>query len=840
MAWDLLTKDYGLDPDRLFVTYYAGCGSVPMDKETKSIWESIGVKPERILPFGKENFWQMGPIGPCGPSTEIHYDHRGTNLDPGSEINGDTGLVVEIWNLVFMQYNKTQNGELERLPLSHVVDTGAGLERLCAVLNGKVSNYDTDLFQPVFGKVQELSKVAAYGGDFSAAAERDRCYRIFADHIRAITVALGDGILPQTNQKIRRLIQRTLAVSDQQFQVKSLSSKDKLEFLMESVTQVGDCLGHIFPETAAMKPEISKILSAEIDRFSEFTSKQSGKTASSSKSEIPEILINDFPALSRISKDDLNQVKEKGNVDGSTAYKWYESVGATQEAIEELCSAFGLTFDKTGMDQEMKRMKKMFRDEVTKEMIENEDRIFIRKLESLMALYNPQDSGGICNPTMNIVREANPLFVEWMFDGSGDPVEEISSNDKESHWVILNKTPFVPGDTDFESDRGVLVLENGCKLHVEHVRQLPSGWILHLIKDVPEIGLSRKAIVKKFEIDNSTRFGREMSIKAVAYLKWWLKKRYGVVRISNECALKETCEMTVTLLDGDLTLQDIHQLQNDSNEQGVALVVTKKSNPSKKVGTHELVCATGLAAEISLRFGQEVLDCLVEIQELCKEAATQNESFATKTKEVLKILVDRTSECVKRPDLLLPHEVYQEAEKVLHDAEKVLWKNQEQMEITRMIHEIAGIAQETKTSFVLKLFDSDHEFSSLKKVTRAADQKPILVLIKSSDDFVHGRCSVPKGLLESRGVSAEDWMKCFTAKLGKGVVAAPKGQDGRFQVNLKKIQVYDCQDRLGPALENARKYIEDRVDKKFIEDGASASSSDDKSSKSSAESVRLQ
>lgn len=200
MAWDLLTKDYGLDPNRLFVTYYAGGGSVPVDKETKAIWESIGVKPDRILPFGPENFWQMGPVGPCGPSTEIHYDHRGPCLPPSAEINGDSGLIVEIWNLVFMQYNKRSTGELERLPLSHVVDTGAGLERLCAVLNEKTSNYDTDLFQPIFGKIKDLSKIAKYTGDFAPEAERDRSYRIFADHMRAVTVALSDGILPQTKQ----------------------------------------------------------------------------------------------------------------------------------------------------------------------------------------------------------------------------------------------------------------------------------------------------------------------------------------------------------------------------------------------------------------------------------------------------------------------------------------------------------------------------------------------------------------------------------------------------------------------------------------------------------------
>lgn len=197
MAWELLTNVYKLDPNRLFVTYFSGNGSVPQDLATKQIWEKIGVNKSRILPFNNENFWKMGSIGPCGPSTEIHYDHRGDNLEPGGFVNSEDGLVVEIWNLVFMQYNLNSNGELERLPLSHVVDTGAGLERLAAVLNGKTSNYDTDLFTPVFKEIKRLSGGEGYGGRFNEC-QIDTGYRVFADHMRAVTVALADGVLPQT------------------------------------------------------------------------------------------------------------------------------------------------------------------------------------------------------------------------------------------------------------------------------------------------------------------------------------------------------------------------------------------------------------------------------------------------------------------------------------------------------------------------------------------------------------------------------------------------------------------------------------------------------------------
>lgn len=619
-------------------------------------------------------------------------------------------------------------------------------------------------------------------------------------------------------------------MSDQQFETSSLSTSDRLDFLMEAgINQVCASLSETFPEMEKMKQETSQILNFEIQRYTDFA-----KMSSKAKhSEIPSITLMDFPALARIPPAEIIQARQAGKVDGTTAYKWYESCGATAEAIEDLCSAIGLNFDQGGMEQEMKRMKKKFREEVAAEMMANEDGHFIRKLESLMALYNPEDSGGVCQPGMNIAQEPSPgVFVQWIFDGNGDPVEEIATGGNESYWLILNKTPFVPGTSNFETDRGVLFLKNGVKLNVDQVRRLPSGWILHLIKNVPEIGLGRKAVVRSFEIQNDIRFGREMSANAVSHVAWWLQKRYGVVRIEDEAAQNKTCQMNITILEGqgDFTLQDIHKMQNDLNGHGVPVVVTKKLNPSKKTGYHELVMATGLSAEICMRHGQEVLDCLTEIQELSKECTSgEDDPATTKAKEVLKVLVDRISECVKRPDLLLPSEVYQTAEKVLQEADKILWKSQEQSEISRMTDEITKEALQPKGSpFLLKLFTSDHEFSSLKKITRVAEQqqKPILLLIRSSEDDIQGRCSVPKSLSGAQ-ISADEWMKCVTKELGKGVVAAPKGQDGRFQVNLKRIRIYDCHERLSGALITAKMYIQERIDKKFIDCGSTTTASTD-------------
>ncbi|GAA6092374.1 alanine--tRNA ligase, mitochondrial isoform X1, partial [Tachysurus ichikawai] len=156
MAWHLLTEVYRIPAERLYVSYFSGdvASGLPEDKETRQIWLGLGVHPDQILPFGmKDNFWEMGETGPCGPCTEIHYDHLG-DRNAGALVNADSPDVVEIWNLVFMQYNREGDGSLHPLPQCSV-DTGMGLERLVTVLQGKRSNYDTDLFTPLLSAIHE-------------------------------------------------------------------------------------------------------------------------------------------------------------------------------------------------------------------------------------------------------------------------------------------------------------------------------------------------------------------------------------------------------------------------------------------------------------------------------------------------------------------------------------------------------------------------------------------------------------------------------------------------------------------------------------------------------------
>ena len=192
-AWDLLTNVYGLDKDRLYVTVFEGDAKdgLPRDNEAADLWAQF-VPADRILNGNKaDNFWEMGETGPCGPCSEIHVDLRSeeerAKVSGASLVNEDHPQVVEIWNLVFMQFNRKASGELENLPAQHI-DTGMGFERLCMALQGKQSNYDTDVFTPLIDKVAGIS-----GIKYGTAEATDIAQRVIADHIRAVAFAIADG-----------------------------------------------------------------------------------------------------------------------------------------------------------------------------------------------------------------------------------------------------------------------------------------------------------------------------------------------------------------------------------------------------------------------------------------------------------------------------------------------------------------------------------------------------------------------------------------------------------------------------------------------------------------------
>jgi len=216
MAWDLLVNVYKLNPDKIYATYFGGNLKLNLksDEETKKIWGKY-LPEKRILPFGmKDNFWEMGFTGPCGPCTEIHYDKSSSKRNGAHLVNRDNPTVVEIWNIVFMQYNRLSETKLVPLSNRHV-DTGLGLERLTAILQNKKSNYDTDAFIPILEELSKLSNTHPYTGlvgkeDIDGV---DMAYRVIVDHIRMACIAISDGLQPgpkNQNLILRNIIRRSI------------------------------------------------------------------------------------------------------------------------------------------------------------------------------------------------------------------------------------------------------------------------------------------------------------------------------------------------------------------------------------------------------------------------------------------------------------------------------------------------------------------------------------------------------------------------------------------------------------------------------------------------------
>lgn len=264
-AWELLTKVYRLPADRLYATYFGGdekAGLAP-DNEARDIWLKF-LPASRVLPFGcEDNFWEMGDTGPCGPCSEIHYDRTG-NRDAASLVNNDDPTCIEIWNIVFIQFNRESDGSLKPLPAKHV-DTGLGFERLTSILQNKMSNYDTDVFMPIFDAIQQATGARPYSGKVGAddADKVDMAYRVVADHIRTLSFAIADGSCPGNEGReyvLRRILRRAVRYGSE-----VLKAQDG--FFNGLVNIVVKVMGDVFPELKQREAHIREIIAAEEASF---------------------------------------------------------------------------------------------------------------------------------------------------------------------------------------------------------------------------------------------------------------------------------------------------------------------------------------------------------------------------------------------------------------------------------------------------------------------------------------------------------------------------------------------------------------------------------------------
>ncbi len=336
-AWELITSPqwFGIPKDKLFVTIFKGEGGVPRDEEAYNLWLEQGVPKERIYEFGlKDNFWQMGDTGPCGPCSEIHYDMGPIASDQGHtdcEFGCDCGRYVEIWNLVFMQFDRDSSGRLNPLPKPSI-DTGAGLERLAAVLQGKISNYDTDLFVPLIKRAAELTGVSLKKEqEKEAHAKSAASLRVIADHSRAATFLISDGVLPSNEGRgyvLRKIIRRAITHG-------RLLGQSK-PFLYQMVFAVRDLMQDAYPELNETADRVSKAILAEETRFAHTLDLGLRK------------LEEDLQPLAAAVRENPSA---RAMYSGEKAFKLYDTFGMPLDFMQDAARDQGIAFDQAGFDR---------------------------------------------------------------------------------------------------------------------------------------------------------------------------------------------------------------------------------------------------------------------------------------------------------------------------------------------------------------------------------------------------------------------------------------------------------------------------------------------------------
>ncbi|KAK3548442.1 hypothetical protein QTP70_013131 [Hemibagrus guttatus] len=330
MALELLTQDLGIPLERLYFTYFGGNpeAGLEVDNECKQIWLDLGVAEERILPGNmKDNFWEMGDTGPCGPCSEIHYDRIG-GRDASHLVNMDDPNVLEIWNLVFIQFNRESETELKPLPKKSI-DTGMGLERLVSVLQNKMSNYDTDLFVPYFEAIQKGTGARAYTGKVGAEDQDgiDMAYRVLADHARTITIALSDGGRPDNTGRgyvLRRILRRAVRYAHE----KLGAQKGFFASLVDVVVQ---SLGDAFPELRKDPETVKDVINEEEMQFL--------KTLSRGR---------------RILDRKIQNLGDSKTLPGDTAWLLYDTYGFPLDLTVLIAEEKGMGVDLAAFEEEKK------------------------------------------------------------------------------------------------------------------------------------------------------------------------------------------------------------------------------------------------------------------------------------------------------------------------------------------------------------------------------------------------------------------------------------------------------------------------------------------------------
>jgi len=469
-AWELLTKVYKIDKDILYVTIFEGCkeDETAMDSEAYHIWKQL-IPEDRILKGNKaDNFWEMGEQGPCGPCSEIHVDIRSkeekSKVSGHELINKDHPQVVEIWNLVFMEYNRKANGSLDDLPQKHI-DTGMGFERLCMVLQDVTSNYDTDVFTPIIREIEAIS-----GCSYGKELKQDIAIRVVSDHIRAVAFSIADGQLPSNTGAgyvIRRILRRAV-----RYGFTFLDLKEP--FMYRLVTVLTKQMGTVFPELLSQKQLIQNVIKEEEASFLR-------------------TLDQGLVLLDRI----INTTKGS-HVSGDKAFELYDTYGFPVDLTALILSEKEMTLDTDAFEAELQKQKK--RSRAASEVSTEDWTVLFDDAEQEFVGYD------VLKTSVKIAKYRKVTSVK---EGT-------------QYQLVFNLTPFYSESGGQVGDKGYLESANGDVIYVLDTKK-ENNIAIHVVENLPTNLTDTFTAV----VDSNQRFRTECNHTATHLLHQALREVLG-------------------------------------------------------------------------------------------------------------------------------------------------------------------------------------------------------------------------------------------------------------------------------------------------------------------------
>ena len=749
-AWELLTEVYKINPKDLYITVFEGSNdsdNLSLDHEALDIWKKI--IPENQILFGnkKDNFWEMGEKGPCGPCSEIHIDIRSENEKNkilGKDlVNKDHPLVIEIWNLVFMQYDRKANGKLIDLPNKHI-DTGMGLERLCMVLQGVKSNYETDLFTPLIDEIEALTSF-----DYGQSNTTDIAMRVISDHIRAVAFSIADGKLPSNNGSgyvIRRILRRAVRYG--------FSFLDqKKPFIYRLVSTLIDKLGDNFDELNIQKQLIENVIKEEEQSFLR-------------------TLDQGLLLLDQIVKSSKSKI-----ISGKKAFELYDTYGFPIDLTSIILDEKGISVDIDEFNLELEKQKNR-----SKAASESKTDDWIVLIDDPIQEFVGYD---LLTAKVKITkyREVNS-----------------AKQGKEFH-LVFNLTPFYAEGGGQVGDKGYLELSNGDVIYITDTRR-ENNIIIHSVKDLPKIlDDSFTAVVDKNQRNRTSSnhtathllhqalreiLGTHVEQKGSAVHSKYLRFDFSHFEKISLNQLNEIESYVNSRIKDDLLLEENRQvpIENALDNGAIALFGEKYDDVVRTIkfgnsielcgGTH--VKSTSNIWQFKIKSEGAIASGIRRIEAITSDGVKDYfndindqyikiKSILNNTKDPVSVLTDLKNENLK---------LKKELDQLLSDK-----LSRVSISLQNEIKQINGV------NFLVKQLDFD--ISGLKNLAFSLSKKfknLYLLFIAKNNSKVNMICFISKDLVELQGLDARKEIKTFSALVNGG----GGGQDFMATAGGSKIE----------------------------------------------------